>query len=92
MALLGAALLFGAADMWFAAVPTYGAQAVTVGNLWALISVRSMNAMQLLITHHLWSPLWNLGISPVLVAPAWSFFGALGFIFFVLGRPNTSER
>src|SRR3954470_24635129 len=92
MALLGAALLFGAAEMWFTVVPSYGAQSITMGRLWALVSVRSMNSMQMLITHHLWSPIWNIGIFPVLVAPAWAFFGALGFLFFIFGRPKASLR
>jgi hypothetical protein len=92
MAMLGAALLFGAAEMWFTIVPTYGATDITMGRLWALISIRSMNTVQMLITDHLWSPIWNVGISPVLVAPAWSFFGVLGFLFFVLGRPKTADR
>jgi hypothetical protein len=90
--MLGAALLFGAADMWFTIVPTYGAQAITVGRLWALISVRSMDLVETLITRHLWSPIWDVGIWPVLVAPAWSFFGVLGFLFFVFGRPKVSDR
>ena len=92
MAMLGAALLFGAAEMWFTIVPTYGANDITMGRLWALISIRSMNSVQMLITNHLWSPIWNVGISPVLVAPAWSFFAVLGFLFFVLGRPKVSDR
>src|SRR4051812_39199412 len=92
MALLGAALLFGVAEMWLTVVPTYGAPDITVGRLLALVSVRSMNSVQMLITHHLWSPIWNVGIFPVLVAPAWSLFGVLGFLFFVFGRPKTSTR
>ena len=38
--------------------------------------LRSLNIVQALVTDHLWSPLWNLGISPLLLTPAWSFFGA----------------
>jgi hypothetical protein len=92
MAMLGAALLFGAADLWFAAAPSYGAQAITIGRLWVLISAHSMVLAETLITHHLWSPIWNVGIWPVLVAPAWSFFAVLGFLFFVLGRPKVADR
>jgi len=64
MVMLSAALLFGAADMWFTVVPTYGAQAITVGRLWALISVRSMDLVETLITRHLWSPIWDIGSRP----------------------------
>jgi hypothetical protein len=92
MAMLGAALLFGAADMWLTVVQSYGAQAITVGRLWALISVRSMDLVETLITRHLWSPIWEVGIWPILVAPAWSFFGVLGFLFFVFGRRKVSDR
>jgi len=92
MVMLSAALLFAVADMWFTAVPTYGAPAITMGRLWALISVRSMDLVETLITRHVWSPIWDIAISPVLVAPAWSFFGVLGFLFFVFGRPKASDR
>jgi hypothetical protein len=92
MAMLGAALLFGAAEMWLTIVPTYGAPDITMGHLWAIVSLRSLNAMQALVTEHIWSPIWNIGIAPVLVAPAWSFFAVLGSLFFVLGRPAASDR
>ena len=92
MAMLGAALLFGAADMWLGVVQSYGAQAITMGRLWALVSVRSMDLVETLITRHLWSPIWDIGIWPILVAPAWSFFAVLGFLFFLFGRPPVSER
>ena len=91
LVLLSAALLFAAADLWLTAA-TYGARAITMGNLWALISVRSMNLVENLITRHVWSPIWEVGIWPILVVPAWSFFGVLGFLFFVFGRPKTSDR
>ena len=50
------------------------------------------NIAQSLIQDHLWSPLWDVGISPLLVAPAWSFFGALGLLFFLFGRPKAADR
>jgi hypothetical protein len=92
MAMLAAALLFGAADLWQSAVPVYGAQAITLGHLWDLISARSLDFVQAAITRHLWSPIWNVGISPILVAPAWSFFGVLGFLFFLFGQPKAADR
>ncbi len=90
--MFGAALLFGAADMWTTSVNSYGAQVITMGRIWALISVRSMNLVESLITRHLWSPIWDIGIWPVLVAPAWSFFAVLGFLFFAFGRAKASDR
>jgi hypothetical protein len=92
MAMLGAALLFGVADMWLSVVPIYGAQAITMGRLWALISIRSMDLVETMITRHVWSPIWEVGIWPVLVAPAWSFFAVLGVLLFVFGRPKASDR
>ena len=92
MVLLAAALMFGAAEFWFTIVPTYGASDITMGRLWVLVSARSLNVVQALVTNHLWSPIWNIGISPLLVAPAWSFFGALGVLFFFFGRPKVAER
>jgi hypothetical protein len=92
LALLCAALLFYAADMWHTLVPTYGAQAITLGRLWILISARSLEFVEMVITRHLWSPIWNVGIAPILVAPAWSCFGILGLLFCVFGRPKVSDR
>lgn len=89
--MLAAALLFGAADLWQSAVPTYGAQAITLGHLWDLINARSMDLVETSITR-LWSPIWNLGIMPILVAPAWSFFAVVGFLFFLFGQPKASDR
>ena len=88
LVMLVAALMFAAADMWQTANPAYGAQDITIGHLWMLISARSMG----FVTQHLWSPIWNIGISPILLAPAWTFFGVIGFLFFVFGRPEVSER
>jgi hypothetical protein len=92
MVLLAAAFMFGAAEFWYSIVPTYGADDITMGRLWALISMRSLNFVQSLITNHLWSPIWNIGISPLLVAPAWLFFAATGFLFFFFGRPKVADR
>jgi hypothetical protein len=63
-----------------------------MGKLWLLVSARSLNSVQALVMNHLWSPIWNIGISPLLVAPAWSFFGALGLLFFIFGRSKVVER
>ena len=92
MAMLSAALMFGAAEFWFGVMHTYGASDITMGRLWVMVSARSLNIVQSLVTDHLWSPVWDVGISPLLVAPAWSFFGALGILFFIFGRPKVVER
>lgn len=92
LVLLSAALMFGAAEFWFSVMNTYGASDITMGRLWVMVSARSLNIVQSLVTDHLWSPVWDVGISPLLVAPAWSFFGALGLVFFIFGRPKVVER
>jgi hypothetical protein len=90
--MLGAALLFGAADLWQNVAPNYGAQAITMGRLWGLVSARSLDFVEMVVTRHLWSPIWNVGISPILLAPAWTFFGFLGIVFFAFGSPKVSDR
>ncbi len=92
MILLAAALMFGVAEFWYGVMNSYGPTDITMGRLWVLVSARSLNITQSLITDHVWSPIWELGISPLLVAPAWSFFGALGLLFFIFGRPKVVER
>ncbi|HVY98397.1 MAG TPA: hypothetical protein VHA35_02770 [Dongiaceae bacterium] len=92
LVLLAAAALFGLADLWHTYFPSYGDQAVTMGRLWLMISARSLNIAENLIQHHLWAPIWDFGISPFLVAPAWSFFGGLGMVFIAFGRPKVVER
>ena len=90
--MLIAALMFGVVDLWQSTVPSYGAQAITLGHLWDLVSARSMDFVEGLIIHHLWSPIWNVGITPILVAPAWTFFGVLGLAFFLFGQPKAENR
>ena len=92
LVLLTAAIMFGAADLWHTTFPTYGAQAITLGRLWILISASSMNLVESVVTRHLWSPIWNSGIWPILLAPAWSFFAFVGFLFFAFGRPKVEDR
>lgn len=92
LVLLTAAIMFGAADLWHIVVPTYGAEPITMGRLWLMVSARSLSIAETLITRHLWSPIWEVAISPLLIAPAWIFFGLLGFAFFIFGRQPVSER
>ena len=92
LVLLVAAALFGLADLWFTYVPTYGQDEITMGRLWLLVSARSLSITQNMIQHYLWGPIWDFGVAPVLIAPAWSFFGVLGFLFIAFGRPKAVER
>ncbi|HVT53576.1 MAG TPA: hypothetical protein VHE77_18480 [Dongiaceae bacterium] len=92
LVLLAAAIMFGLADLWQTYFPSYGSADLTVGRLWVLVSARSLGIAEDLIQRHLWSPIWDFAISPILVTPAWTFFGVLGGIFIVFGRPNVVER
>jgi len=91
LVLLVAAGLLGLADVWQTYFPSYGDEPVTMGRLWLLVSARSLSITENLIERHLWAPIWEFGISPVLIAPAWSFFGVLGLLFFAFGRPKASD-
>jgi len=91
LVLLSAACLFGVADLWHSYFPAYGQDVITMGQLWLVLSARSMAFIQSLI-ERLWAPIWEFGIAPVLLAPAWSFFGVLGFLFFTFGRARIADR
>jgi len=92
LVLLVAAALFGLADLWFTYVPTYGQGDITMGKLWLMVSARSLSVTQYLIDHYLWGGVWDFGVAPVLVAPAWSFFGVMGMLFIAFGRAKVPER
>ena len=90
--LLAAAALFGLADVWHTYVPAYGQDTITMGRLWLLVSARSLSAAETMIERHLWAPIWEFGFSPLLVAPAWSFFSVLGGLFIAFGRPKVADN
>jgi len=92
LVLLVAAALFGVVDLWLTYVPTYGQGDITMGKLWLLVSARSLSVTQNLIDHYLWGGVWDFGVAPFLVAPAWSFFGLLGLLFIAFGRAKAGER
>ena len=90
--LLAAAALFGLADVWHTYFPAYGQDTITMGRLWLLVSARSLSMVENLISRHIWAPIWDFGVSPVLVAPAWSFFGVLGGLCIAFGRPKVADN
>jgi hypothetical protein len=90
---LVSAIMFGAADAWHTLVPYGGgSDIITMGRLWVMVSVASMNGLDNLIHRYLWGPIWDVGISSLLLVPAWAFFGALGLLFMVFGRPKVSDQ
>jgi hypothetical protein len=89
---LASALMFGAADLWHSIVPyAYGSEAITMGRLWILVSVHSLQVFERVV-QGLWAPMWDFGFSPLLIAPAWSFFGVLGLLFLIFGREKIADR
>jgi hypothetical protein len=91
-ALLAGALMLGLAEVWQTWFPSYGSSDLTVGRLWVLASSSSLRLAQDLIQRRLWSPIWDFGVLPVLVTPAWTFFGVIGGLFIAFGRPKVAER
>jgi hypothetical protein len=93
LVLLAAAGLFGVADMWHTMVPYGGgSDIITMGRLWVMVSVASMNMADDLVHRYLWPPIWDFGVAPLLLAPAWAFFGALGMLFMIFGRPKVADQ
>jgi hypothetical protein len=93
LVLIVAAIMFGAADLWHTQVPySGGSDAITMGRLWVMVSLASMNMVEGLIHQYLWAPIWDIGISALLLVPAWTFFGALGALFIVFGNPKASDQ
>jgi hypothetical protein len=93
LVLVVAAIMFGAADLWHTEVPFGGgSDIITVGRLWVMISVASMNMADDFIHSYLWGPIWDIGISALLLVPAWAFFAALGALFIIFGHPKPSDQ
>jgi hypothetical protein len=93
LVLIAAAAMFGAADLWHTIVPYGGGtDIITMGRLWVMVSVASMNGLDDLIHRYLWAPIWEFGIAPLLLVPAWAFFGVLGMLFMIFGRPKVAGQ
>ena len=54
--------------------------------LWENIHAGSLAALRPTITGHVGVWMWELVFVPVLNAPSWAVFGALGIVLLVLGR------
>ena len=81
--LVGMALLFGIANIWYWLIGEGGG--VSVYDVWYKFGASSLNAIQGFIQRHVWTGLWN-GIFIILIQPAWLVFGVAGIVCIGLGR------
>jgi hypothetical protein len=82
--MISAALMFGAVDIYRDAIHS-GSQ-ISVLSIWAMFSMKCMTWVQMFIQNYIWAPIWSNGIGPILLLPAWIFFGIAGLLVFFLGR------
>ena len=81
---LAFSLLFGAANIWYWLIDAPGG-GISTYDLWAKISIGSLNGLQYLVERYIWAPLWQ-GFYVVLLQPAWLVLGTIGLVCFGLGR------
>ena len=84
LVMISFALLFGAVDL-YRDVTHFGSQ-ITVLSIWTMLSLRSMNWVEMIVENYIWAPIWTNAIAPVLLLPAWIFFGITGVLVFFMGR------
>jgi hypothetical protein len=84
LGLLAVALLFGAANIWYFIIDAPGG-GISGYDLWAKISLGSLQVLQHIIEQYIWAPIWQ-GLYLVLLQPAWIIIGAIGVVCFGLGR------
>ncbi|HWA49767.1 MAG TPA: hypothetical protein VG742_15955 [Dongiaceae bacterium] len=84
--LIGMAVLFLVGNLYFMIMDTPGG-GITLYDLWAKISLRSLEFCRYLVEHYLWAPLWQ-GISVLLALSAWIVFGVVGLVLIGLGRKD----
>jgi hypothetical protein len=66
--------------------------ATLTGKLWYQLSPDSLGLLQAGIERHLWRPLWNDGIFPILLQPIWLVLGVPGILLVVLCRRWRKRR
>jgi len=66
--------------------------ATLTGKIWHDLSPGSLGLLQAGIERHVWRPLWNDGIFPLLLQPAWLVLGVLGIVLAILSRRSRKRR
>ncbi|MCE2509364.1 MAG: hypothetical protein J4G10_00020 [Alphaproteobacteria bacterium] len=51
---------------------------LALGELWYRLDVGSLNFLQAIVQRYLHPAIWEYGVTPVLLQPAWVVFGILG--------------
>jgi hypothetical protein len=82
--LVGLAVLFLVGNLYFMMMDAPGG-GITLYDLWAKVSLRSLEFVRYLVEHYVWAPLWQ-GISVLLALSAWIVFGVVGLVLIGLGR------
>ena len=83
-ALVGLAALFLVGNLYFWMMDAPGG-GVTLYDLWAKVSLRSIDVVRYVIERYVWAALWQ-GVHVLLLQPAWLIFGVVGLILIGLGR------
>jgi hypothetical protein len=66
--LIAGSLFMGLGDAY--TLFRYGTS-LSLGDIWAGISISSLNGTQVFIQRYVWSPLWTYFIYPILLTPGW---------------------
>ena len=82
--LVGMAVLFLVGNMYFWMMDAPGG-GITLYDLWAKISLRSLEFVRYIIERYVWAALWQ-GLHVLLTRPAWLIFGIVGLVLIGLGR------
>jgi hypothetical protein len=85
-ALVGIAVLFLVGNLYFWMMDAPGG-GITVYDLWAKVSFRSLEFCRYVVERYIWAPLWQ-GVSVLLAQSAWLVFGVIGLVLVGLGRKN----
>lgn len=55
-----------------------------LGDVWFQLAPGSLNLLQVALERHLWPPLWDPGMTFILLQPAVAVFSLLALVFFLL--------
>jgi hypothetical protein len=75
-----------------AAAPETGFQMVPLGKLWFELHSGSLNLLQAVVERHIWAPLWQSAIFPILQQPAAVVVAALGIVILLLSLIGRGKR
>ncbi len=65
----------------------------SLGAVWFKLDRESLNLAQAVVERRLWAPLWDPGVTSILLLPAWVLPGALSLLLFLSAsrvKPDTT--